>query len=152
MDKLVQFYLNNTINLRHLTQRIISCHTHKWRSYRDHRLCDVTSTYVFVYSRRAKTTAVVRSVEPVLLSFPIRSVNCLLFLLLYRLLHYSSLLHHSFFETVYLQTIHLNISNATSHLAYIMRIPGDDNDTLMYHSVIDDDSQPQPIGALADDQ
>jgi len=27
--KLIQFYLNNTINLRRLTQRIMSCYTHK---------------------------------------------------------------------------------------------------------------------------
>ena len=27
--ELIQFYLNNSINLRHLTQRIISCYTHK---------------------------------------------------------------------------------------------------------------------------
>ena len=26
---LIQFYLNNTINFRHLTQRIMSCYTHK---------------------------------------------------------------------------------------------------------------------------
>jgi len=29
LNKLVQFYLNNTINLRRLSQRIISCCTHK---------------------------------------------------------------------------------------------------------------------------
>jgi len=27
--KLIQFYLNNTVNLRHITQRIMSCYTHK---------------------------------------------------------------------------------------------------------------------------
>jgi len=27
--KLIQFHLNSTINVRHLTQRIISCYTHK---------------------------------------------------------------------------------------------------------------------------
>jgi len=27
--KLIEFYLNNTINFRHLTQRIIQCYTHK---------------------------------------------------------------------------------------------------------------------------
>ena len=27
--KLIQFYLNNTINLRHLAQSIMSCYTHK---------------------------------------------------------------------------------------------------------------------------
>ena len=35
-DACFPFYLNNTLNLRHLTQRIISCCTPtKWRSYRD---------------------------------------------------------------------------------------------------------------------
>jgi len=29
LNWLIHFYLNNTINLRHLTQRIISCYTHK---------------------------------------------------------------------------------------------------------------------------
>ena len=33
------------MNLRHLTPRSISCT--KWRLYRDHRLCDVTSPCVF---------------------------------------------------------------------------------------------------------
>ena len=28
VNKLIRFYLNDTINLRHLTQRIISCYTH----------------------------------------------------------------------------------------------------------------------------
>ena len=27
--KLIRFYLNNTINLRHLTQHTMSCYTHK---------------------------------------------------------------------------------------------------------------------------
>ena len=39
--KLIQFYLNNTINLRHLTQCIISCYTHKMAI-----VCDVTSPCV----------------------------------------------------------------------------------------------------------
>jgi len=29
LNKLIQFRLNNTINVRHLTQRITSCYTHK---------------------------------------------------------------------------------------------------------------------------
>ena len=29
LNRLIQFYLNNTINLRRLTQHIISCYTHK---------------------------------------------------------------------------------------------------------------------------
>jgi len=47
----VQFYLNNTIKLRHLTQDIISCYSAiptKWLSYRDHRLRVVLSPYVLV--------------------------------------------------------------------------------------------------------
>ena len=39
-DELIQFYLNNTINLRRSTQRIIR------RPLPDHRLCDVTALYV----------------------------------------------------------------------------------------------------------
>jgi len=34
--------LNNTINLRPLAPHIMPCYTHKGRSYRDHRFCDVT--------------------------------------------------------------------------------------------------------------
>ena len=45
-----QFNLNNAIYLHHITQRIMSCYTHKWRSYLDHRLCDVTSPDVFQVS------------------------------------------------------------------------------------------------------
>ena len=44
LNWLIQFCTNNTINLRHLSQRIVSCHTHKmaivW-------VCDVTSPYVY---------------------------------------------------------------------------------------------------------
>ena len=29
LNQLIQFYLNNTTYLRHLTQRIILCYTHK---------------------------------------------------------------------------------------------------------------------------
>ena len=49
LNQLIQFYLNNTIDLRHLTQRIRLYHVipTKWRSYRDHRLCDVTAPYEF---------------------------------------------------------------------------------------------------------
>jgi len=49
LNKLIQFYLNDTTDLRHLTQRIVSCYTvpTKWRSCRDHRLCDVTSFCVW---------------------------------------------------------------------------------------------------------
>jgi len=42
----IQIYLNNTLNLPPLTPYIIPCYTQKWRSYRDHRLCDVTLPYV----------------------------------------------------------------------------------------------------------
>jgi len=42
LNKLIRFYLNNTINLRHLSK--------KWRSYRDHRLCDVTSPCAYSHS------------------------------------------------------------------------------------------------------
>ena len=43
----IHFYLHNTINLRHLTQRIISCCIPtKWWSYRDNRFCDVASPYI----------------------------------------------------------------------------------------------------------
>jgi len=45
LNKLIQFYLHNTINLRYSTQRIKSCYTHKM-AYRDKGLCDVTSPYV----------------------------------------------------------------------------------------------------------
>jgi len=48
--------LNNTINLRHLNQRIISCLPTKWRSYRDRRLCDVTSLCVYRYDSPAGST------------------------------------------------------------------------------------------------
>jgi len=42
------FYLNNATYFRPLTQRIILCIIPtKWRSYRDHRLYDVTSPCVF---------------------------------------------------------------------------------------------------------
>jgi len=49
LNKLIQFYLNDTTDLRHLTQRIVSCYTvpTKWRSCHDHRLCDVTSFCVW---------------------------------------------------------------------------------------------------------
>jgi len=50
LNQLIQFYLNKTINLRHLTQRIIPT---KWRSYRYHRLRDVISPYVYRDFRRA---------------------------------------------------------------------------------------------------
>ena len=37
---MIQFYLNNTINLRHLSQRsIYRVMPTTWRSYREHRLC-----------------------------------------------------------------------------------------------------------------
>ena len=48
LSRLIKFYLNNTISLRILTQRIISCYTHKmaivsW-------VCDVTSPYVLLHT------------------------------------------------------------------------------------------------------
>ena len=36
-------YLNNMVSLHPLTPHIMPSYTHKWRTYRDHRLCDVTS-------------------------------------------------------------------------------------------------------------
>ena len=39
---MIRLRVNNTTNLRHLSQRVIPT---KWRSYHDHRLCDVTSLY-----------------------------------------------------------------------------------------------------------
>jgi len=56
LNRVIQFYLNNTINLRHLSQRIISLYIGlptKWRSYRDHRLCDITSSYILGTGARA---------------------------------------------------------------------------------------------------
>jgi len=41
LNQLIQFYLNNTLNLRPLTPQI------KNYSYREHRLCDVTSPCVY---------------------------------------------------------------------------------------------------------
>jgi len=45
LNELIQFYLNDTINRRHLTPHILPYYTHKMAIYRDHRLCDVTSPY-----------------------------------------------------------------------------------------------------------
>ena len=56
LNRVIQFYSNNTINLRHLSQRIISLYIGlptKWRSYRDHRLCDITSPYILGTGARA---------------------------------------------------------------------------------------------------
>jgi len=45
LNQLIQFYLNNTTYLRHLTQRIILCYTHKMAIvYRDH-IDSVTSLH-----------------------------------------------------------------------------------------------------------
>jgi len=45
------FYLNNTINLGHLTQRNISCYTHKMAivSYRDHRHRDPMYKFLTIF-------------------------------------------------------------------------------------------------------
>ena len=54
LNQLIQFYLNNTMNLRHLTQRIISCYTHKMALVSYHRLWDVSSSYVSIAMRPIK--------------------------------------------------------------------------------------------------
>jgi len=47
LNQLIQFYLNDTLNLRPLTSHIIPCYTHKMVIVdRDHRLRDVTSPHV----------------------------------------------------------------------------------------------------------
>ena len=51
----MRFYLNDMINLRHLTQfALYRDIPTKWRLYRDHRLCDVTPPYI----HRVKTRLV----------------------------------------------------------------------------------------------
>jgi len=49
LNKLIQFYSNNTLNVRLLTLQITLCLIipTKWRSCREHRLCDVTSPYMY---------------------------------------------------------------------------------------------------------
>jgi len=47
LNQLIQFYLNNTINIRHLTQRIMSCYTHKMAIASWPYLCDVISPYAY---------------------------------------------------------------------------------------------------------
>ena len=46
-NQLIEFYLNNTINFRPLTPHICHVIPTKWRSYRGHRYCDITSPYVY---------------------------------------------------------------------------------------------------------
>jgi len=49
LNQLIQFHLNNTINLCHLTRRVMSRYTHKMATvgpYGDHRLCGVISPSV----------------------------------------------------------------------------------------------------------
>jgi len=41
------------MNLRYLTQRIVSCYTHKMAIVRDHRLCDVISPYTQTARKKA---------------------------------------------------------------------------------------------------
>ena len=52
LNQLIHFHLNNTLNLRLLTTRIIPS---KWRSYREHRLRDVISPYLFSGLRHVLT-------------------------------------------------------------------------------------------------
>jgi len=53
LDQLIQFYLNNTLNLRPLNYtNYLSCYARKkWRSYREHTLCDVISPSVYTSHR-----------------------------------------------------------------------------------------------------
>jgi len=47
LNQLIQFYLNNTLNFRPLTPRIVPCYTHKMVIVdRDHRSRDVTLPHV----------------------------------------------------------------------------------------------------------
>ena len=43
LNQLIPFYMNNTLNLRPLTHTLYRVIPTKWRSYRDHRLRDVTT-------------------------------------------------------------------------------------------------------------
>jgi len=56
-NRLIKFCLNNAVNLRHLAPHITLCVMHvtltKWRSYRDHVLCDVTSPYEYIKMTKA---------------------------------------------------------------------------------------------------
>jgi len=45
LNYLVTFYLNNMANLHTLTSHGTPSYTHKWRTYHDHRFCDVISPY-----------------------------------------------------------------------------------------------------------
>ena len=47
LNILIEFYLNKMINHRPLTPHIIPHIPTKWRSYCDHRLCDVTLPYMY---------------------------------------------------------------------------------------------------------
>jgi len=50
INQRIECYLNNTIILRPLTPHIMPCYTHKCRTYRGRRFCDVISPYVYVCS------------------------------------------------------------------------------------------------------
>jgi len=54
INQRIECCLNNTINLRPLTPHIMPCYSlpTKWRSYRGHRFCDVTSPYVYDFILR----------------------------------------------------------------------------------------------------
>ena len=62
----IQYYLNNAINLRPLTPNIMSCHATEWRSFCDHRFCDVTSPDVQC------GVVCCRSVDPEYFNIPLR--------------------------------------------------------------------------------
>ena len=48
LDQLFQLRLNKAINLRPLTPHITSCYTTKWRSFCNHRLCDVNAMQTYL--------------------------------------------------------------------------------------------------------
>ena len=47
INQRIEFYLNNTINIRPLTPHIMPFYAHKMASYSRHWYCDVTSPYVY---------------------------------------------------------------------------------------------------------
>jgi len=51
LNKLIQFYLNNMTNFAIYPNALNRVIPTKWRSYRDHRLCDVASPYAFIHSQ-----------------------------------------------------------------------------------------------------
>ena len=43
---MIKCHMNNTLNFRPLTQHTVPSYTHKWRTYRGRRFCDVKSPYI----------------------------------------------------------------------------------------------------------